>query len=264
MKKLSFYTLILLNLLLNTSCLKQDLTDDFSGYDPIVQMDSVSYPGDGTAGFYGHIVRKGTTDIEALGFFYSKDDYVDELSNQILVNPTNGNFEAWVDGLTPDSIYTVGCFAANDYASSKSSIQTKVKFPEPVVAPCNLPSSTFFFNGDNTTTYSEFGSVQNDGYEIEMSSKTVMNGDITLTIMFNSKPLNGVYTINSFGYSNGNKKAVDMKILFGNQYYFFEDGDKIYVEQLSTSVDSYKVTFCNATFKFFSTSLVCRANFVTQ
>jgi hypothetical protein len=46
MKKLILSTLWI-PMLTFSSCLKSDLTQDFSDYDPIVKMDSVSYSGDG-------------------------------------------------------------------------------------------------------------------------------------------------------------------------------------------------------------------------
>jgi|LauGreDrversion4_1035100.scaffolds.fasta_scaffold00334_17 hypothetical protein len=264
MKKLSHIIGLAIFVFTQTSCLKQDLTKDFSDYDPIVKMDSVSYPGDGTAGFYGHIERIGSADIEALGFYYGNEAFVNELSNQILVQPTNKNFVTWVDDLIPDSTYTVGCFAANRYGSSTSIISTKVPFPEPITAPCTIAEGTLNFFGSNSSTRSEYANFRNSGYEIEATS-TTNSGLIQLAIMFVDKPVNGKYTINSFQYNQNNKKAILMKVLFGGQYYFFKDGDVVYIEQLKTGLNHYRVTFCNSSFTFgSSTTIVCKAHFVTQ
>jgi hypothetical protein len=263
MRKLILSTLWIPMLTLS-SCLKSDLAQDFSDYDPIVKMDSVSYPGDGSAGFFGHIERVGASDIEVLGFYQGMELGVNELSNQILLEPTNGNFEVWVEDLVPDSTYTVGCFAANSFGSSKSEIITKVPLPEPIIAPCTITEGTLTFMGSTAPTNSEYASFDNDIYEMEASS-SYLGSSLTMIIRFNAKPVNGKYIIDSFGYSNGTKKSVSMRVLFGGTYYSFKDNDNIYIEQLSGGPNNYRVTICNSTFQFTqSTAVTCKTHFITH
>jgi hypothetical protein len=97
------------------------------------------------------------------------------------------------------------------------------------------------------------------------ATSTTTSGLVNLIIMFVDKPVNGKYTINSFQYEQKNKKAISMKVLFGGQYYFFKDGDVVYIEQLAGGADNYRVTFCNSSFTFgSSTTIICKAHFVTQ
>jgi hypothetical protein len=257
-----YLALIAASITLLSACLKHDLTDDFSEADPLVKIDSVSYPGDGSAVVYGHIERTGGSDIEALGIYYGfASQHVTELTNQILVSPTNGSFEVWIDGLVPDSTYKIGCFVANALSSTKYETTTKVPFPDPVAAPCNYPLDFCSIEGFDAPTFSEYAAFYNGDYVIEFTT-TYLGDIVEFDINFGkSKPVNGKYVVSSIGFNNGTKKKIQARALFGGNFRYFKDGDEVYVEQLSSGTNDYEITICQGRFTFMSSEVKCGARF---
>lgn len=260
---ISLFGFMVFFLLLNQGCRKQDLFSDFSDKAPEIAMDSIYTTGDGKIGLFAHVVKEGGSPIEIAGFYYGKDGYVNELSNQILVEPTNGKLEAWIEDVEPDSTYTFGCFAANEFTSCKSTIQATIPRPVPVTPPCNIPEGNIVFDGSINTTSYESARFSGSDYVIEADTRTI-SGNANLSFHFIKKPLSGVYTEDSYAFNNNSPKGMYMSIHFGFDRYGIKDGAKVYIEELEKNSNKYRVTFCSAFFTAFSTPFELKGHFVTN
>lgn len=228
-----------------SSCKKKKFDDAL----PVVTIESVEMVGLDNVVVTGNISSAGADDIEYCGFAFSKSPSFDILSNQVLIEGnTKGHFHATVHA-DHDSTYYFKAFAANGLGYKVSNVlRYTVPVPPPVVAPCTLTANYFHDNGFGfpVSAYGSSVSPTYGNYEVSIYSSAASE---SILLYFPYKPINGIYTTVSDGWSIGSGEVL-VDILKFN-YYRVNSGGKVYVN-VDNATGVTTITICDVNYTYSS------------
>lgn len=238
-----------------------DLFDDFSGYQPIVKIESVKMSGTKTVSVVCKILDPGQSSIQFAGICMSQDSNPIMPNNQVLGTIISKNrYQSLYNDLIPKDTYYFRPFATNDYGYVYGDV---VKFivssPEPPKIPCTLQLNNIFFlstnyNVLNVSAGPAYATKGVWGVYVKTPYPNVMG---SMEMDFNSIPDNGEYYCEEESlFSHPDDVIVTFHT--GESYEVLR-GSKVYVEK--DDAGKYKISFCSLRYKFTHDTLASYGSF---
>ena len=241
MKNILSRLLVLLFLITISSC-EMDLFKKFEKDLPVVEVKEIKSTIDNIT-IYGNIVDDSGAPIKYCGFCYDKNRIPLLSDNQILIEREAhdlGSFSAVLKNVYYDSTYYFIAFATNEHGYSKSIVK-KITIPclESVEVPCELDDNIIIADD---VSYSCRNSSYNN-YSIRASC--YYSGGPLVTVSFDGKPQNGIYTtVNERTGDKNREVVVSIQVEYEGTY-TVNTGGKVYVNNTDSSI---VVTFCELTY----------------
>ena len=225
-----------------------DLFDNKEDYLPVVEISSIEPKYDGTLLTF-IVIEEGTSPMEYMGICYDTTENPALTANQMLFNGNIGNFELFIENLTPKKLYYFKAFAANGnlYSVSKT-VEYKVPLPGAPYIPCLVSDNKVFYNGADIGYFSVYSGKEYSSvgyYGVETSGSWDYPG---ISFSFHKIPTNGKYFTCSSTIdfdSDGKNRLVYTKIRQGFDW-FHTGWDTLYIE--NNNNDTIIISFCNLSY----------------
>lgn len=229
-------------------------------YNPIVEMESIELQPDGSVKLIGNIISNGkfkgaTSDYAGFCFTTGTNGNPTLNNNQITGQVEGEKIVATcpVGYFHEDSTYNISAWTTNNITYAVSSPMKASNLVIDVTPTCTPADNTmrtnnFTYHLGDAEAYQSF-----DTYEI-----TGSDGPHRVILEFKSPLYSNVFTTNDYVDGNTTVKAI---VYLDGESRLLDPGQKVYVQKIG---NNYEITICEATYKFFSTSLKLTAKLVTN